>query len=352
MFEKFISLGWYCGTAAAMSKLGIRSFSGPFDWYQSDFSGVLNCLDNDFDDFLEKKNLVQLDIEGQFKDLKHGFLYIHELKSKLENDYEEIYCKYMRRICLFREQIKERTCFIRCIRDRQELEYIKKNSEYIDSIIKKFNVDNGIIYVISNKISNNEILAPEFFKVESVYSGDNRNELRNLFDSNENLKEFCISNFCENKRMKNLFFDLQKENQKLEKELSYAWSVSDKHLVLFQMMVRWVSLNARGINFADYFETKGYRKIAIYGLSYIGKCLIDELIETNIQVAYGIDKNEKRNYKEIEVFTPDHQLAPVDAIIVTAVTYFDEIAEKLIESISFPVISLEEIINELCSVRK
>ena len=63
MFEKFISLGWYCGTAAAMSKLGIRSFSGPFDWYQSDFSGVLNCLDNDFDDFLEKKNLVQLDIQ-------------------------------------------------------------------------------------------------------------------------------------------------------------------------------------------------------------------------------------------------------------------------------------------------
>lgn len=32
MFDSFISLGFFCGTAASMSGHGLRSFSGPFDW--------------------------------------------------------------------------------------------------------------------------------------------------------------------------------------------------------------------------------------------------------------------------------------------------------------------------------
>ena len=51
-FKNFISLGYYCGTAASMSKLGIRNSSGPFDWYTSELIGVLECLENDFSDFL------------------------------------------------------------------------------------------------------------------------------------------------------------------------------------------------------------------------------------------------------------------------------------------------------------
>lgn len=51
MFENFISLGWFCGTAASMSKYGLRSWFGPFDWYFSNFPGVLSCMENDFIDF-------------------------------------------------------------------------------------------------------------------------------------------------------------------------------------------------------------------------------------------------------------------------------------------------------------
>ena len=49
MFDNFISLGSYCGAAASMSKLGIRSVSGPFDWIiSSDLKSVVSCLENDF----------------------------------------------------------------------------------------------------------------------------------------------------------------------------------------------------------------------------------------------------------------------------------------------------------------
>ncbi len=40
IFKSYISLGWYCGTAASMEKHGLRSFAYPFDWVSSlDFGG-------------------------------------------------------------------------------------------------------------------------------------------------------------------------------------------------------------------------------------------------------------------------------------------------------------------------
>lgn len=39
-----ISLGWYCGTASSCSRLGLRSFSGPFDWILSDFEYVITKM--------------------------------------------------------------------------------------------------------------------------------------------------------------------------------------------------------------------------------------------------------------------------------------------------------------------
>ena len=43
----------------------------------------------------------------------------------------------------------------------------------------------------------------------------------------------------------------------------------------------------------------------------------------------------------------DDDLENVDAIVVTAITFFDEIAEKLEEKVNCPVISLEDILYEV-----
>ena len=53
-YKNCISLGWFCGTASALSKLGLRSHSGPFDWYFSKYSAVLDQIENDFIDFMKK----------------------------------------------------------------------------------------------------------------------------------------------------------------------------------------------------------------------------------------------------------------------------------------------------------
>ena len=124
-------------------------------------------------------------------------------------------------------------------------------------------------------------------------------------------------------------------------------SMSDKHLELFKMMSFWVKVKQEGKSLADYFEKNGYKKIAIYGMSYAGETLIGELNGSGVTVAYGIDKNADSIYADLDVVTMDDELAEVDAIVVTPITFFEEIEEALSEKVSCPIISLEDILYEV-----
>lgn len=127
-----------------------------------------------------------------------------------------------------------------------------------------------------------------------------------------------------------------------------SWhQMSDKHLALFQMMNQWVRVKQEGKNLSQYFEANNYKNIAIYGMSYAGETLVEELRNTNINVKYAIDKNANKIYSEIDIATMEDDLEEVDAIVVTAITFFDEIAEKLEEKIDCPIISLEDILYEV-----
>ena len=56
MFGKFVSLGWFCGTAASMSKYGLRSGAGPVDWCFTELEELIHLIDTDFEHFMEKEN--------------------------------------------------------------------------------------------------------------------------------------------------------------------------------------------------------------------------------------------------------------------------------------------------------
>lgn len=123
--------------------------------------------------------------------------------------------------------------------------------------------------------------------------------------------------------------------------------LSNKHLELFLLMNQWVKVKQEGKNLSSYLEKKGYKRIAIYGMSYAGLTLYDELKGSDVKVAYGIDKNADSIYADIEVISMNESLKEVDAIIVTAISYFDEIEEELSQKINVPIISLEDIVFEV-----
>lgn len=132
-----------------------------------------------------------------------------------------------------------------------------------------------------------------------------------------------------------------------EAKIQSKQRMSDKHLALFLMMNQWVKVKQEGKNLVSYFEKNGYKKIAIYGMSYAGETLLDELKGSAVQVAYGIDKNAVGIYSDVEIVSMENSLEEVDAIIVTAITFFDDIEEKLSEKVSCPIISLEDILYEV-----
>ncbi len=130
-------------------------------------------------------------------------------------------------------------------------------------------------------------------------------------------------------------------------ETEKAKSMSNKHLALFLMMNQWVKVKQEGKSLSAYFEKNHYKKIAVYGMSYAGETLIDELKNSGIEVAYGIDKKADSIYADMDILSLEDSLEDVDAVVVTAITFFDEIEEKLSEKLDCPIISLEDVLYEV-----
>ena len=124
-------------------------------------------------------------------------------------------------------------------------------------------------------------------------------------------------------------------------------NLAEKHLALYLMMNQWVKVKQEGKNLSAYFEKNGYKKIAVYGMNYVGETLLSELKGTGIEVAYAIDRNANMIYADVDVYSPEDSLEQVDAVVVTAITFFDEIEEKLSDKMDCPIISLEDVLYEV-----
>lgn len=135
--------------------------------------------------------------------------------------------------------------------------------------------------------------------------------------------------------------------QKSVNTINKVQELSDKHLVLFRMMNQWVKIKQEGKSLVFYFEKNGYKRIAIYGMSHVGETLLDELRDSVIEVAYGIDKNVDMIYSNVKIVRPDHEIDDIDAIVVTPVFFMNEIKEMLSQIAVCPILSLEDILYEL-----
>jgi len=120
----------------------------------------------------------------------------------------------------------------------------------------------------------------------------------------------------------------------------------NKFYALFVLMNQWVKLKQAGKNLSRYFEIRNMQKIAVYGLSEVGETLLRELQKSGIEVAYAIDRRAGSIFTDFKVVSPDDELECVDAVVVTAITYYDEIAKNLKQKMECPIISLEEVIYD------
>lgn len=130
----------------------------------------------------------------------------------------------------------------------------------------------------------------------------------------------------------------------LMSEIKKQRKISSKYLAFFTLYDEWLSMKQRGESIKEYFDIHGYKSIAIYGMGKMGMRFYQELRQEGINVSYVIDRNALHIDVDIECLLPEGQFPMVDAIVVTVVNDFEEIKDTLEAKVSYPVVSLEDII--------
>lgn len=123
--------------------------------------------------------------------------------------------------------------------------------------------------------------------------------------------------------------------------------VESKYEMYFYLFDAWMSLRERNISLDQYLLGYGYKNIAIYGAGIFARHLMNELRESEVQVAYIIDRDKKAKYPGMTIKSLDQHLPEVDAVIVTVVYEFDSIWQEIKDQVNCAILSLAEIIKEL-----
>ena len=196
MFERVVSLGWFCSIALETKRIGLRDGSYPFDWLLThNFAKVLEILNGEQDDdmVLENQHMLQYkDSASKWYNKKYQISIFHDFDKykKLESQLDAVNEKY-RRVHRLHE-CKGETLYIRYIKNRGEAEYIAGHESYIDSLIKKNNDQNKILYIAHPEWS--EVLKNSKEKIFYVEKDYNDYVAREFLKKIPELKTYLLEN--------------------------------------------------------------------------------------------------------------------------------------------------------------
>ncbi len=192
-FTNVISLGFFCSPAMEFERIGLRKFSYPFDWLITDsLEVVIKLIVENFEKFLDYEQFYQLkNHPDYYKNVLYNIDFYHDFSAykSLHEQFDSFSSKYTRRINRFYKDIKEPTLFVRYV-TLKDFNFINKEHEKIESILKSYNPQNEIIY-IQNSFSNIRI------KKGIVYSVDpdtNESVARQFLNKLPSLNEFLKDN--------------------------------------------------------------------------------------------------------------------------------------------------------------
>lgn len=122
-------------------------------------------------------------------------------------------------------------------------------------------------------------------------------------------------------------------------------SINGKFRQMFYMADKWLKIKLRGISLSKYFQDRGFRIIAVYGLGYLGCDLIDELEDSHVSVSYVIDQNYAECCYFINAVSPSDEFEKVDAVLVTVAGEEEKIIEFVKSKGAERVITLKEVLD-------
>jgi hypothetical protein len=205
-----IPLGHRCHINQTMIKYNMRNFALPFDNIISKFEGIIDCFNNNFNNYFPKiikrenvfvkTNHPEVDKNGN-RYLYRGKYFAFTHHDLMNKDVIDNFNKRIKRLINLLDNSKEEVLFIRTVLDDDEINLVNK---FIISIKKRF---------------------PNLrFNIALIY--DNQNLKQDCWNYNN---KFIIANSCHkttnqnaktNKRAFKTFFDFIKKNDTFKKIFS------------------------------------------------------------------------------------------------------------------------------------
>lgn len=109
----------------------------------------------------------------------------------------------------------------------------------------------------------------------------------------------------------------------------------------------WLSLKSYGVHVSESLRQEGYQKIAVYGVTGLGKRLYEELDADKFEVSYFIDINAAFLNEQIPVYSPEEELKQVDAVVVSLVQNERKITDLLQEKLSADIWEIADLMKRI-----
>lgn len=331
MFDYFIPLGSACAVAASMSKNGLRSCSGPFDWLvTSDFSWVLYHIDTDFKDFLLRENVEpnrNFPDSNRFFDKQSDIQFLHEEESYIY-EWDKLKSKYDRRIARFLDISKSKVCYLRSMRNVADVHYIETHADYIRRVIGKHNPDSEMVFLCDDDLPVPENFPFRYYKMKNKFSTACRYAMRSYFDGAYDFLDFCGENYSGTHLIRNFAIDI-------DKELPHAKLIERRYKTLTTLLAH------------DFQKDTFSDSVIIYGAGVIGIELYQRIKNYTKVKCFVDQKKAGEEFDHIKIISAEEiQYEPGTKIIVSAAYDFENIKKVLCSMYEEEaVISLDDILR-------
>jgi hypothetical protein len=114
-----------------------------------------------------------------------------------------------------------------------------------------------------------------------------------------------------------------------------------------RVLYRWIRLKQTGESIENLLIKRGFYNIVIYGFTDIAKCLIYDLVHSEVTIRYMIDKKGSNVHIDFPTYTlSEIESEGIDAVICCYLGD-DDIIYEIKKYFTCEVISVEELIYEV-----
>ena len=298
-FQHVFPVGVGCNMAAGLSRIGLREYSGPFDWIMAGMDDVITLLDTDFADFLNPEYLKSTPVPfnaGKCINTKFEMIqFVHDFAPEedappLSEQLGAVQAKYQRRIDYYMQALKEPTLVCRLEYGGKE-DYWRKNYHRVSEFFKKFNPENELI-IISYGEPNTKLDAdfPMYF-CEEIYDD---HVLGYFIETNDELSAFLHREdlIPIEQRAKNLRFFIDKQlpaNRDISvNEVRIARDKLQKENTVWQ---DWMNDLHRSDSYIERLKAEGIKKVGFIGCTQFFEPLVDQLRAADISCEFVMSWN-------------------------------------------------------------